>query len=383
MDRYTERMRADRLTAGKLFKENGPGDIILESGGTDAMSGQTEVTQVGELLLARMLVAGDKGATGGEFKKALEPLLGHRWIGAALSERIERTLAELATAGLVARIRKPRSKTGRDSLTPEGRRRALEVLGLDQLPPKTTWDQLKKTALVARALDLSPPKGEEAKRFGTDNGFKAALLKSRFGLPLGAYPKFEEALDALAWTLMGFTPERKFNVKTVQAALIRRALGDPDPKLEPKPDPKKEASKLLAKEVGARQSSKDELRLATLRHWSDQEPVPAAPEPSPPTPLPSLDLDTFAHRAVEAARSSPSGRFGDNKVFVVHVWRALQPDPAFAPMGLDGFKRRLAEANNARLLDLSRADMVEAMDPEDVRLSEVAYLGASFHFVRV
>ena len=35
-------------------------------------------------------------------------------------------------------------------------------------------------------------------------------------------------------------------------------------------------------------------------------------------------------------------------------------------MGLDGFKQRLAEANNARRLDLSRADMVEAMDPDDV-----------------
>jgi hypothetical protein len=86
---------------------------------------------------------------------------------------------------------------------------------------------------------------------------------------------------------------------------------------------------------------------------------------------------------VEAARSSPSGRFGVDKVFVVHVWRALERDPAFATIGLEGFKRRLAEANNARLLDLGRADMVEAMDPDDVRLSEIPYLGATFHFVRV
>jgi hypothetical protein len=52
-------------------------------------------------------------------------------------------------------------------------------------------------------------------------------------------------------------------------------------------------------------------------------------------------------------------------------------------MGLDGFKQRLAEANNARLLDLSRADMVEAMDPEEVSLSEVDYLGARYHFVLI
>ena len=52
-------------------------------------------------------------------------------------------------------------------------------------------------------------------------------------------------------------------------------------------------------------------------------------------------------------------------------------------MDFPAFKQRLAEANNARLLDLSRADLVQAMDPEDVRLSEVAYLNATFHFIRI
>jgi hypothetical protein len=70
-------------------------------------------------------------------------------------------------------------------------------------------------------------------------------------------------------------------------------------------------------------------------------------------------------------------------VFVSHVFRTLSVDPRFAAMGLDGFKQRLAEANNARRLDLSRADMVEAMNPDDVAQSRVAYLGAEFHFIRI
>jgi hypothetical protein len=70
-------------------------------------------------------------------------------------------------------------------------------------------------------------------------------------------------------------------------------------------------------------------------------------------------------------------------VFVVHVFRVLSHDPVFAAMGLDGFKRRLAEANNARRLDLSRADLVEAMDPDDVDLSRVTYFGSEYHFVRI
>jgi hypothetical protein len=356
------------------------------------MSGQTETTPVGQLLLARLLVAGDKGATGAEIRKALEPLVGHRWAGAALTERLGQELSDLGSAGLVSLTRK--GKTERGALTTEGRRRALEVLGLEHLPPKTTWDKVKKTYLAARALGLPTPTGKTATQFGGEPGFKAALLKSRFSLPLGEYPAIQDALDALAWTLLGLEPGPKFTAKAVQAALIFRELGQRG-ELGPKVDPKKEVTKLLAREVGARQSGKDELRLAAIRHWVDEG--SAAPELTSPEPqfmeppvhparleeTSSLDLDAFAKRVVEAARESRSGRFGSDKVFVAHVWSALQEDPAFTAMGLDGFKHRLAEANNARLLDLSRADMVEAMDPDDVRLSEFAYLGATFHFVRI
>jgi hypothetical protein len=346
------------------------------------MSRQPEMTPVGQLVLARLLIAGERGATGSEFRRSLEPLLGHRWMGGALTKRIEETLAELAAAGLINRLRK--GKNVRDSLTPEGRRRVLELLGLDQLPPRMTWDKLKKTYLAARALGLSAPKGEEAGRFAKDDGFRAALLKRQFLLPFGDYPELKETLEALSWTLLGFTPGRKFNVTTIQTALLRRALGEDDPKLDSRPDPKKEATRLLAKTVGARKSGTDELRLAALRAWIDEEQPPGAIVTEAELPPESeLDPPTFARRVFEAARSCPSGRFGDDKVFVVHVWRALRDDPAFAPIGLEDFKRRLAEANNARLLNLSRADMVEAMDPEDVRLSEIVYLGASFHFVRV
>ena len=61
----------------------------------------------------------------------------------------------------------------------------------------------------------------------------------------------------------------------------------------------------------------------------------------------------------------------------------LRDDPEFRGTDFPTFKQRLAEANNARLLDLSRADLVQAMDPEDVQLSEVSYLNASFHFIRI
>jgi hypothetical protein len=354
------------------------------------MNGSSEIAQAGPLVLARLLVAGEKGATASDLSKALVPLIGHRVSGAALAEQLARALATLESHGLIRRTRK--GKTERSTLTPAGQRRALEFLGLDQLPPKTTWAQITKTYLSARALGLPAPKDKTVKLIGGDPGFKAALLKTQFDLPLNDYPSFDQALDALAWKLLGFSPEpgTKFNVKTVKAAAIRRALeGEGAGKVDPRADPKKEATKLLARNVGARQASKDELRYAAIRQWIDRAAEPAIPEPARPVltpalaPVEALDLDTFARRVLEAARSSPSGWFGDHKVFVVHVWRVLRNDPAFAAMGFDEFKRRLGEANHARRLDLSRADMVEAMDPQDVALSKVSYLGAEFHFVRL
>ncbi|MEO6808795.1 MAG: hypothetical protein ABI353_06755 [Isosphaeraceae bacterium] len=352
------------------------------------MSDQSEVTQVGLLVLARVLVGGEQGATASEIKKDLGPLLQHRWSGSALTDQLEQTFGCLVSAGLIARFRKGR--TDRSTLSVAGQRSILEVLGLDALPAKTTWSVLKKTYLTAVALGLPTPDVDAAKRLGTADGFKAALLAEKFGpLLINEYPTIGKAIDAFAWKLLGIETDQTFSVKAVQAALIGRELGQGS-KVDPKPDPKKEATKLLAKAVGARKSGNDELLLAAIRQWIDG--VSAEPElhhvahhaePGPARDVAPLDLNSFATRVVEAARSSPTGRFGDNKVFVVHVWNMVKQDPEFSSMDLDGFKQRLAEANNARLLDLSRADLVAAMDPNDVRLSEISYFGGTFHFVRI
>jgi hypothetical protein len=99
-------------------------------------------------------------------------------------------------------------------------------------------------------------------------------------------------------------------------------------------------------------------------------------EPGTPAPRSAEeDLPTFAERVLRAARTSATGRFGDDRVFISHVWRAMG--------GLDeqSFKNRLVEANQKRLLSLTRADMVELMDPTDVAASEIRHFGATFHFI--
>jgi hypothetical protein len=365
------------------------------------------------LILVRLLVAGEKGDTRAKIKKDLSSLLDHRWSGTALDDRLDDTIAELEAAGLMqllpGRTKKAAPKI---TLTAKGRRQGLEFLGVETLRPKTTWGVLKKTYLPASVLGLPAASETTFKALSSDPGFRAVLLKREYGLPTADLPKPADAIDALAWKLIGFEGVTgKFDVKSVKTAVFNRALGDGRAG-----DFNKAASLLVARQTGARRDDSRELRDAILRRWIDRdgeassappspfpapyrregethsEPPPAAPHPfrllgrgtsAGPGQASPLDLPALADRVQAAARACATGRYGDNKVFIAHVWRMLQSDPDFAGMSLETFKERLAAANNARLLDLSRADLIQAMNPEDVRMSEVHYLNATFHFIRI
>ena len=88
-------------------------------------------------------------------------------------------------------------------------------------------------------------------------------------------------------------------------------------------------------------------------------------------PAEPFDLPAFAAtvRAL-AADSPPEDRFHDNKVFIAALWCTSQREPNFPRLSLPEFKQRLVEANSQGLLHLSRADLVQAMDPQSVADSE-------------
>lgn len=91
----------------------------------------------------------------------------------------------------------------------------------------------------------------------------------------------------------------------------------------------------------------------------------------------------FAKRAMAAAASvGPEGRFGPNKVYIHKAHEAFLREPSNPRLSLEEFKGHLATANRLRHLDLSRADMVEAMNREDVVKAHMPYLGANYHFIR-
>lgn len=75
------------------------------------------------------------------------------------------------------------------------------------------------------------------------------------------------------------------------------------------------------------------------------------------------------------------GRFGNRKVFISAVWRAIRNDPRLGGLTESQFKSMLLDALKSSLLELARADLVAAMDEGEVKSSTITSHGAQFHFV--
>lgn len=126
-------------------------------------------------------------------------------------------------------------------------------------------------------------------------------------------------------------------------------------------------------------------REMTVRH--------AAPAAAPPratthagSPVDAAYVAKIVNQQLPKVEALPSpvrgelGRFGD-KVFISALWRDLQSDPRMGGMTYDQFRKALLDANRMGLLTLARGDVIGAMDPNEVRDSEINDRGATFHFV--
>lgn len=250
--------------------------------------------------------------------------------------------------------------------TEAGRARALQFLGVEKLPPRANWRTVKAKYLVPRALGL-PSNSAEYAQANTGEKLAAFLLKRKLDLPTAGHT-LPAVVDALLCRALGH-PEF-----TNLDALIRTKLGEA---LGGDPISKSNAKKVLPRVLlKVTRTGMNELCAAVLGGRIDsKETEPVIDE--------AFDLTDFANTVKSAARMCSTGRFGGYKVFINHVWNQLRDEPRFAPLGLNGFKQQLVEANRANLLTLSRADLVQLMDPLDVRESETTYLTATFHFILV
>lgn len=127
-------------------------------------------------------------------------------------------------------------------------------------------------------------------------------------------------------------------------------------------------------------------------HFVIMKPSAAAPlRRRAAPPVFAMPIQEFAQTVRDAARTVPRGEigpqgraygwFGDRKVFISALWRALQHDTRFHNWTLAQFKAALVQANRERALELARADLVAAMEPGEIGQSEINAEGAQFHFV--
>lgn len=276
------------------------------------------------LVLGRLLARGRKGETPGGIRSALQPLAGRMRGRGDLLQAVKEHLERLQEDGLVERVS---SKGSACALTPAGREKACAFLGLDRIPNRITWATIRDTYLFAKALGIEPA---YLKKRGLD-GARAVVLSRLLDLPWRPSSTLTSVLDNyLARTLeLGSAPRH-----ALRPALVARAIA---PETE-------ESSADLQEEA--------------------------------------FDLGVFAREVLSAAAASSSGWFGEDKVFISHVWASYAHRPGSRVRDLDAFKHRLVEAHRANLLTLIRADLVEAMDPKDVAASETRYLNATFHFLR-
>lgn len=388
------------------------------------MNPMLEPDKLDLVLLARIGAPARTSPSAGEVARAVFPLVEDRVSRSDWNELVGERIAALRERGLV--------EGDGLRLTEAGRERVTSALGIDSVP---AWRVAKSKILVALALGLDWSSAQTRRRLGDADGVRARLLKQHHDLPIAETPTLNQAVDALVWRHLGVDTDEKLTLGRLKAHVLRQVLGT-DARL----DDKKLAWLAAAQAAGTAVTHADKLRTAVLGSWlaageaagtsaaadqvsasttrpsGAQSQAPAAgtsahrasasipsgtPGPAPAAapaatghapevggapartwaPAQADDLVGFARQVLDAARAvEGSGRFGSRKVFISAAWRTLQAGTGGA-LDLDRFKHRLVEANRAGLLRLHRADLVAAMDPAEVRASEVAHLNATFHFI--
>jgi hypothetical protein len=232
----------------------------------------------------------------------------------------------------------------------------------DTLRPGVKWRQLADKILPALALEVDP-NAKTLAHFASKDDWAAAIVARETGLWTGGLPPRLPALcDALAWRAMGLhTKPQRLPAEARAYFLKQEIAGASGP-------PERIVRTEAARIVGAPRADTRPLCDALVRRWI------AGTAPPPPQPA------TFSDRVRELARRATTGTFGDRKVFIASVWDTFHRDPAWA-MTLDDFKATLLVAHRHGELELARADLVSAMDPELVRASETAWDGTTFHFI--
>ena len=317
------------------------------------------------LILARLLAVTARAPARRDVQKSLDSLF---------LERLGAPLWRTVFSGAFNRLVELEQVNSQPiALTATGRDRALGYWQIDDLPARARWETLKRQYIVPRVLGLS------RRQFAGKDKTKsliAAVLKNKYHLPPETGASLTSVINALAWRQLNVDSTARFTPQAVVANVLLKS-------------PRKPTTDQVATSLArlAVDTAGSDLFTGALRQWIAAAEI--APDPAAvvvdhaSTDDLNGELTTFALHTLQAARGTKVGWFGDNKVFISQVWNHLHAQQEFAAITLAHFKERLVEAHRRRLLELSRADLVERMNADDVADSETRYLDGVFHLLRI
>lgn len=398
---------------------------------------------VQRLLFARLLVQTKRALTRDQVVKkvaqALSPLVSRPAAERAAREELARNEASGWIADVAPRAapadnraakrgsRSPatrgtsaRKAASRLTLTSEAQALAPALFGSEAMPVIRSWDHGQQLAALSRI-----GRAAAAEKTLHVDDLSAVILAERRGAPQ-ELATLRAVVDYLSWRELGVETTAAFEIDAVQRYLLRaivphdvrvhpttwrrmlamrvvgaerpdahalvralfalkpksrsgatgtqpsRATGGRTPRAAKAGRPTRATKSEPARTTnGARAAKPIGTREATRPVANDNAPVTRAQ----PT------LADFAGAVREAARMPDVTRFHDDRAFIGSVWEQMRARGLLGSMSLDEFKARLIAAHRDGLLRITRADLVAAMDPNELERSEARYQNATFHFV--
>jgi hypothetical protein len=313
-------------------------------------------SRLDDIIFARLIAARGRRSEA-ELARELRPLAPSTYNDARWFAAVEQSAARLRAAG--GRGKGPRRPSAAGQV---GKRFGLRK--------GATWKHIHERVLPGLALAIAS--GDirvHARLKGQDDWAAAVVARFRGIWRQGLPPSCDTVCDALVWQALGLVGRPKGTPPELRAHFLQRLLGHAEG------PPRRLLRFLAARDVGAVRSDLRGLREALSRRWLVGAECNGRAEPQ------TSGLSEFAAVVRQAAAQASSGVFGRHKVFIAPLWRSLHGHPAVADLTLDQFKRQLVAAHRSGLLVLARADLVTAMDPQDVAESRTDHLEAQYHFV--
>lgn len=341
--------------------------------------------RVRNLVLVRVLLTRKSPISVTQLEKSICAELAAQLSSADAKQAFDAALTEAENQKCLQLVTPPKSKTKRPMLTDTGRLQALSALGLKTLPAKLDWPRARRML----ALQVLAPGEAPGDKLSAD-AIATQILIAQHGLP-SSVRTLTQAIERLAWRALAVETDAPFTAAAAQRHLLRdlvpadaRATGSAWRRL------------FAMKAVQARDNSADALARALLMSTKPlrvetSKPTTARDQPrdkrlgvgndnAPGSGL-QPSLADFAQAVCHAARSPQVRRFHGDRAFIGSVWEHMHASKMIGEMSLDEFKARLISAHRKRLIEIVRADLVGAMDPNEVRRSEARHDNATYHFV--